>query len=116
EAPRGVAALAVQNLVGGSVFARRDAYDAIGGFDESFVGWGGEDNDFFDRAGVYGGLYRFSYLPVLHLEHPPQPGKASATTGAIRRYRVMETIDPAERIARLHTIEQGQMTGPAVRD
>src|ERR1043165_4445529 len=32
----------VQNAQGGSVVAARDAYWEIGGFDESFVGWGGE--------------------------------------------------------------------------
>jgi hypothetical protein len=112
--PRGVPSRIVQNLNGGSIVARRGAYEAIGGFDDSFVGWGGEDNDFFDRAGFAGGLYRFGYLPILHLEHPPQPGKGSQTTGAIRRYRVIENVDPAARIARLRAIEQGQMTGPAV--
>jgi hypothetical protein len=112
--PRGVPGMVVQNLDGGSIIVRRDAYEAIGGFDESFVGWGGEDNDFFDRAHVHGGVYRFAYMPLLHLEHPPQPGKTSLTTGAIRRYRGIETVDPGERIARLRAIEQGRMSGPAV--
>jgi hypothetical protein len=115
--PRGVPALVVQNLDGGlSLVARRDAYESIGGFDESYVGWGGEDNDFIDRAGFAGGVYRFGYLPMLHLEHPPQPGKTSLTSGAIRRYRAMEIVDPGERIARLRSIEQGRMSGPAIVD
>lgn len=111
---RGVAANVVQNLVGGSIVVRRDAYHAIGGFDESFVGWGGEDNDFFDRAAFHGGVHRFAYMPILHLDHPPQPGKLSLTTGAIRRYREMETIDPGVRIARLRALEQGRMEGPNI--
>jgi GT2 family glycosyltransferase len=108
--------LIVQNLDGGSIVARRDAYDAIGGFDESYVGWGGEDNDFVDRARFFGGVYRFGYLPMLHLQHPPQPGKLSPTTGAIRRYRLMETVAPEQRIARLRATEQGLMSGPSIPD
>ncbi|MEA2236543.1 MAG: hypothetical protein QOC81_1267 [Thermoanaerobaculia bacterium] len=111
--PKGVAARVVQNLMGGNIVARRDAYDAIGGFDESYIGWGGEDNDFADRADVVGGVYRFGYMPMLHLEHPPQPGKSAQTSEAIQRYRVMESVDPAARIARLRSVEQGRMDGPA---
>lgn len=114
--PRGVAAMVVQNLDGGSMVARRDAYDAIGGFDESFIGWGGEDNDFFDRAAVLGGVNRFAYLPLLHLDHPPQQGKQSLTSSAIQRYQSMQFVDPGERIARLLAIEQGQMAGPALAE
>jgi hypothetical protein len=115
-APRGVAAQVVQNLDGGSIIARRDAYEAIGGFDESFVGWGGEDNDFLDRAAFLGGVNRFAYLPLLHLEHPPQPGRGSSAAGAIQRYRNIETVDPGERIARLRAVEQGLLAGPALTD
>jgi hypothetical protein len=111
--PRGVPATVVQNLMGGSIVARRDAYDAIGGFDESFVGWGGEDNDFFDRAAFFGGVHRFAYMPILHLQHAPQPGKLSLSTEAIKRYREMENVDPGQRIARLRVKEQGRMDGPS---
>jgi N-terminal domain of galactosyltransferase/Glycosyl transferase family 2 len=65
----------VQNLeAGGSIAIGRAAYMSIGGFDESFVGWGGEDNEFWERAQVLT-VWPYGYLPVIHLWHPPQAGK-----------------------------------------
>jgi len=95
----------VQNLHGGSVIATREAYFAIGGFDESFVGWGGEDNDFRERADEHGGFYPFGYLPLIHLFHDPQPGKLQgASAPAVKRYQELAAIPPRERIARLRAV------------
>jgi GT2 family glycosyltransferase len=91
-----------QNLQGGSIVATKDAYAAIGGFDEGFVGWGGEDNDFWDRAEEAGSTYRFGYLPMIHLFHPPQAGKVAGDAApAVARYRELEKVPPEERIRRL---------------
>jgi hypothetical protein len=90
-----------QNLHGASIVAERTAYEAIGGYDESFIGWGGEDNDFWDRAGTTGRTYDFGYLPMIHLHHQDQPGKRTRDTAAIARYDELESIPPRERIARL---------------
>lgn len=99
---RGVLAAIVQNAQGGSIAARRDAYFAIGGFDEEFVGWGGEDNDFWDRAETTGKVYRFGYLPMTHQHHSPQKAKVDgAAAPAVQRYRELERIAPEERIRRL---------------
>ncbi|KAA6231371.1 capsular biosynthesis protein [Campylobacter sp. LR264d] len=38
---------------GGSIFLKKDDYFKIGGFDESFVGRGGEDFEFMIRLGLY---------------------------------------------------------------
>ena len=63
-----------QNWQGGTVAIRKKAFFSIGGFDERFVGWGGEDNEFFDRCRLLN-AYRFGYLPFIHLWHPPQNTK-----------------------------------------
>jgi hypothetical protein len=88
-----------QNAHGGSIAADRAAFEAIGGFDEEFVGWGGEDNDFWDRATTRR-TWAHAYLPFIHLWHGPQPEKESGAP-AISRLRAIENIPPAERIERL---------------
>lgn len=92
----------VQNLHGASIAASRDAYFAVGGFDESFVGWGGEDNEFWDRAATTGRVYAFGYLPFLHLWHAPQPGKLRGNDApAVRRWHELKHVPAEERIRRL---------------
>lgn len=92
----------VQNLHGASIAVTRDAYFEIGGFDESFVGWGGEDNEFWDRAETTGRVYGFGYLPFLHLWHAPQPAKQLGNDApAVRRWHELQNVPAAERIRRL---------------
>jgi hypothetical protein len=91
----------MQNAQGGSIAATRAAYDAIGGFDDEFVGWGGEDNDFWDRAATTGRIYNHGYLPMKHLYHPPQQGKWTAEAPGVKRYQELERMPAEERIARL---------------
>jgi hypothetical protein len=89
----------MQNARGGSIAADRDAFLDIGGFDEAFVGWGGEDNELWGRAETRR-AWRYGYLPLVHLWHAPQPEKESAAPG-IARLRELEHVPPVERIARL---------------
>jgi hypothetical protein len=63
------------NWVGGTLAIRRDAYFGIGGFDERFVDWGGEDNEFFSRC-VTLRHCRHGFVPFVHLWHPPQANKS----------------------------------------
>ena len=92
----------VQNLKGGTVAVTREAYAAVGGLDEGFVGWGGEDLEFWERARAHGGVYEYGYLPLIHLWHAPQRGKvAGELAPAQQRYLRLQAIPPAERTQRL---------------
>lgn len=66
-----------QNWKGGTIAVARDAFLALGGFDEGFVDWGGEDDEFYDRCAQVGHC-RAGYLPFVHLWHPPQPDRKIA--------------------------------------
>ena len=63
-----------QNWQGGTLAIRKDAFFRIGGYDERFVGWGGEDNEFYDRCTTLPGR-RHGYLPFVHLSHASQSEK-----------------------------------------
>ncbi len=98
----------MQNAVGGSIAAARRAYLGIGGFDEGFVGWGGEDNDFWDRVHLHGNAYEFGYLPMIHLHHEAQKGKGDASASGMRRYHdEIASIPPEARIRRLLSRRSG---------
>jgi hypothetical protein len=91
----------VQNLeAGGSVAVARDAFFAIGGYDEAFVGWGGEDNEFWQRA-LTRKVWPYAYLPIAHLWHAPQPGKQQKDAPAVRRFQELAGVAPERRIADL---------------
>jgi hypothetical protein len=70
--------MAYQNWKGGTIAIARDAFIGLGGFDEGFVDWGGEDDEFYDRCGALGHR-RAGYLPFVHLWHPPQPDRKQST-------------------------------------
>jgi len=97
EAPLAI----VQNLEGGgSIGIRLEAYRAIGGFDEAFVGWGGEDVEFWERAGTRR-LWPYASLPIVHLWHSAQPGKHTPDSPNLRLYHERARIDPRQRVQRL---------------
>lgn len=92
----------IQNLRGGgSVAIGRSAFEAIGGFDEAFVGWGGEDNEFWDRCRTRK-VWEFTRLPLIHLWHAPQPGK---------RYAAGQGRDTGDLFQRLHAIPPETRSG-----
>ncbi len=53
---------------GGSLALSKKAYWDIGGMDEDFVGWGGEDNEFWDRC-LTRKVWEYASLPIIHLWH-----------------------------------------------
>ncbi len=65
----------VSNLRGGgSVGITRSGFQSIGGLDSGFVGWGGEDEEFWDRCRLLE-VFDAGYMPLFHLWHRGQPGK-----------------------------------------
>ncbi len=99
--PVGIEAI-VQNLqAGGSIAITRKAYTEIGGMDESFVGWGGEDNEFWERAETRR-VYPYGSLPLIHLWHAPQPGKRSGELAMGKQlYWKLSKTEPEIRIEKL---------------
>lgn len=65
---------------GGSLAITKSAYRRIGGFDNRFSGWGGEDNELWQRAQVLN-IYPFTNLPMVHLWHKPQADKRGGRHG-----------------------------------
>ena len=57
----------------------RDRLEALGGWDEGFVGWGCEDQDMIERYVASGvSLVVSPDILYLHLAHPPDPAWAEA--------------------------------------
>jgi hypothetical protein len=63
---------------GGSIGIKSDSFFSLGAMDEEFVGWGGEDTEFWDRCQTLR-VANQTYMPIVHLWHPSQPGKAAVT-------------------------------------
>jgi GT2 family glycosyltransferase len=103
-------------LGGGSLAVAREAYFALGGFDESFIGWGGEDNEFWERAQTLS-VWPFGYLPFVHLWHPDQTGKYSQERFTARLFERRSAIPAKQRIRELTTRDFGsleQISAPCV--
>ena len=97
EAPESI----MQNAQGGGSLAiSRDAYLAIGGFDESFVGWGGEDNEFWERAQTRN-VWPYGYMPLVHLWHEAQPGKFERERETAALHESRSAVPVEKRIAEL---------------
>ena len=102
----------VQNLeAGGSIAIARDKYWEIGGFDEAFIGWGGEDNEFWERAQTLK-VWNYGYLPMVHLWHPSQPEKNAKDAPSLILYRESSKLPVAKRIDTLKSCHFGSINTP----
>lgn len=89
----------------------RQAYWRIGGHDESFSGWGGEDDELLQRAATLR-LYPGAFLPFVHLWHPSQPEKHAGLTEREQFSTQQMKIPVAERISLLKQQPLGALSGP----
>jgi len=88
----------VQNLeAGGSMAITKKAYMQIGGMDEEFIGWGGEDIEFWNRCSLLN-RWIWGYEPVIHLWHRNQPLKSQVDNPNIIRTRYLDSKNVIERI------------------
>ena len=81
------------------VAVTRPVWDEAEGFDEGFVGWGGEDIAFSLKAQTFGGGLERIPGPVWHLHHPTAAhGDHSAWVPRMERY-ASASYDPARMTA-----------------
>ena len=85
---------------------RAETYAELGGMDEGFSGWGGEDNEFWDRC-LSRPSWIWGYEPIVHLWHRGQPLKGAAANPNLDRARELMAVPTEERIRRLRQRRQG---------
>jgi hypothetical protein len=91
----------VQNLeAGGSMAISKEAFFRIGGMDEEFVGWGGEDIEFWRRCSLLK-RWIWGYEPLIHLWHLSQPLKKAKENPNITRLKYLDSVDLIERVESL---------------
>jgi GT2 family glycosyltransferase len=85
---------------GGSIAASAEAYWAIGGMDEEFVGWGGEDGEFWGRCQTLN-VWAYGIFPMIHLWHASQPEKRDRDNPTVILLREKRSRSAEQRIERL---------------
>lgn len=107
---RGEVAAVLDNARGGSLAVDRAAFLDLGGYDEAFVGWGGEDNEFWERARGRR-VWPYGYVPLVHLWHPSQPEKEDRERDTARLLEERSRISAEERVAELSARDFGRPEG-----
>jgi hypothetical protein len=75
------------NLCGGVVVFSREAFERVGGWDEDFVGWGGEDDMMtfkVEAAGLRSASMPYRSYHLWHHRSSPDPVQYSKTLGLLR--------------------------------
>lgn len=102
----------LQNFKGGTIAVLREHFFDVGGFDEGFVDWGGEDDEFYNRCGARRHL-RFGYMPFVHLWHAPQHHRIMPDNLNISLVLPQRLAIPAEqRISELFRRDFGNVDRP----
>lgn len=95
------------------IVIRKESYWRIGGHDESFQGWGGEDVEFHSRCSSLC-LSNAGFAPIIHLWHPPAQQKESGHRNHQQQIDKLATpID--RRIEQLVDIAQATYLGNNVK-
>lgn len=85
----------------------KEQFNAIGGFDENFNGWGGEDSAFYKTLDIYFGTPRFITGRIFHLWHPSAPGKENYRNSESyvlwRKYKHATKIEHIKKIRETRT-------------
>lgn len=100
NAAHGIASVVQNNPT--PIGVRKSTYWDIGGHDESFVGWGGEDLEFLSRLRSRN-VSEGGWMPVVHLWHPVASQKVGHRNQA--HQDELLSVSPEQRIERLR---QGQ--------
>lgn len=95
----------MQNFPGGSVAVRCDVFSQIGGMDEQFKEWGGEDLEFLDRLNT-SRVFRGAWLPGIHLWHAAADQKESGHRNH-ERMKQVRALPAEKRIEQLLSRQKG---------
>ena len=95
----------VQNCRGISLAIQKESYWKIGGHDEAFYGWGGEDDEMLSRVNTLK-LYPGGFMPFVHLWHSFAYNKTRDRNKQYLEERLSIPIE--QRIRELRQREQGR--------
>ena len=101
--------LPYEQLVGGAVALSAGQFEAANGYSNEFFGWGGEDDDFYERVTSFAGLrvMRFEaelsrYVMLSHAKEVPNPNRFQILSRGRYRYAIDGLSDLKFQRAQVH--------------